>query len=243
MLRAPLPRGPRLPGLRVSGAPAAGPAPPSLRRSELPARPLRLPPISTLHCPPQELLFLAKPPRAATGSARSSQTRAAALPSSPPRAAAAAAAARPAHRAARTEPAPPRPPPSPPSPPQRLPRPARPCWRSSGGPRVNFQPPPPPLLLPRHPPLRERWLFGEGGEVRGSPARGEGGRDSLSRAGGGEWHHSLPRLGPGESHGNWGPSVLRMRRCSPLGLPSLTASPSGPRHSLPCISQSSGWWA
>lgn len=184
-----VPPGPWLAGLWVSRAwaraPVARPASlptrprPASAAQGLRAWPLSLPPTSAPP-PPQELLFLVNPPRAATGSARSSQPRA--PPSrAPPRAVAAAAAARPAHRAARTEPAPPRPPPSPRSPPQAPDAAGKSLLAEQR--RSPRQLSIPPLLLSRHSLLRERWLFGEGGEVRGSPARGEGGRDSLSRRG------------------------------------------------------------
>ncbi|XP_053076260.1 uncharacterized protein LOC128314990 [Acinonyx jubatus] len=184
--------GSRVPGLRVSSAwargPAAGPASlptgprPASAAQGLGAWPLRLPPTSAPP-PPKELLFLVNPPRASTRSAHSSQLAAArtALRAPPAPRAAAAAAARPAHRAALTEPAPPRPPPSRRSPPQ-APVAAGKCLLAEQR-RSPSQLSIPPSLLPRHSLLRERWLFGEGGEVRGSPTWGEGGRDSLSRSG------------------------------------------------------------
>ena len=192
--RAPrCPRIPRSPAPVRPGSPApgsalsplvlplfsCGPAQPQPRRGSRPGLSVSLPPPPPT--PPRELLFLANPLRAATRSARS---RAAALASYPSRAAAAAAAAavRPAQRVAHTQPATPRPPPSPPSPPQAPAAAGKSLLAEQR--RSPSQLSVTPLLLPRHSLLlRERWLFGEGGEVRGSSARGEGGRDSLGGSG------------------------------------------------------------
>lgn len=82
---SPHPALPRARASRLSSAwvraAAAGPAslPTRLRPASaapgLPARPPSLPPTSAPQPPPRELLFLADPPRAATGSAHSSQPR------------------------------------------------------------------------------------------------------------------------------------------------------------------------
>lgn len=120
-------------------------------------------------------------------------------------------------------------------------RPPTPRRRSRDRPRVNFRS---PLGVCLGHSLLERWLFGDGGEVRGSPRGAKEGATASAGAGGGEWHRSpVPGSRAGEALRSGGRASSGCAAAFPAraGLPRFAASRAGPRRCLPGIWPPRDW--